>query len=59
MRVRVFSVGFVDLRKEWGDSNFRIFSQNFQFPHRRLELLEHLSFFIIYHSWHYGLIFGP
>ena len=30
---------FRDLWKEWGDSNFQIFSQNCQFHHMRLELL--------------------
>ena len=34
---------FRDLWKEWGDSNFQIFSQNCQFPHRRLESLEHFN----------------
>ena len=28
---------FQDLWKEWGDSNFQIFSQNCQFHHRLLE----------------------
>ena len=32
-----------DLRKEWGDSNFQIFSQSCQFNHRRLESLEHFN----------------
>ena len=32
---------FRDLWKEWGDSNFKIFSPNCQFHHRRLESLEH------------------
>ena len=47
---------FRDLWKEWGDSNFQIFSQNCQFHHRRLESLEHFNAFIN-HSEHYGLIF--
>ena len=51
---------FRDLWKEWGDSNFQIFSPNCQFYHRRLESLEHLNVLLfIYHSDHYGLIFGP
>ena len=33
---------FRDVWKDWGDSNFQIFSQNCQFHHRRLESLEHL-----------------
>ena len=51
---------FRDLGKEWGDSNFQIFSQNCQFHLRRLESLEHFNVLIyiyIYHSEHYGLIF--
>ena len=32
-----------DLWKEWGDSNFQIFSQNCQFHHRRLESLDHFN----------------
>ena len=48
---------FRDLWKEWGDSNFQIFSHNYQFHHRRLESLEHLMCFFIYNSEHYGLIF--
>ena len=32
-----------DLWKEWGDSNFQIFSQNCQFHHRRLVSLEHFN----------------
>ena len=40
---------FRDLWKEWGDSNFHIFSQSCQFHHRRLQLLEHFkcTFYII------------
>ena len=34
---------FRDIWKEWGDSNFQIFSQNCQFHHRQLELLEHFN----------------
>ena len=34
---------FRDLWKEWGDSNFQIFSQNCLFHHRRLESFEHFS----------------
>ena len=34
--------------KEWGDSNFQIFSQNCQFHHRRLESLEHFNVLYIY-----------
>ena len=34
---------FRDLWKEWGDSNFQIFSQNCQFHHRRMESLEHFN----------------
>ena len=34
---------FRDLWKEWGDSNFQIFSQNCQFHHRRLESLDHFN----------------
>ena len=37
------------LWKEWGDSNFQIFSQNCQFHHRRLESLEHFIVLFIYH----------
>ena len=49
---------FRDLWKEWGYSNFQIFSQNSQFPHRPLESLEHFNvFFNIYNSEHYGFIF--
>ena len=39
-----------------GDSNFKIFSQNYQSHHRRLETLEHFNVFFKYHSEHYGLI---
>ena len=52
----VLLYAFRDLWKEWGDSNFLIISQNCQFHHRWLELLEHLMCFFIYHSEHYGLI---
>ena len=48
-----------DLWKEWGDSNFQIFSQNCKFHHRRLESLVDFNVLFIYHSEHYGLIFGP
>ena len=48
---------FRDLWKEWGDSNFKIFSQNGQFHHMRLESLEHFNVIFIYHSEHYSLIF--
>ena len=47
---------FQDLWKEWGDSNFQIFSQNCKFHHRRLESLEHFNVLFIYHSQHYRLI---
>ena len=30
-----------------------------QFHHRRMESSEHLMYFFIYNSEHYGLIFGP
>ena len=50
---------FRDLWKEWGDSNFQIFSQNCQFHHRRLESLENFNVLFIYHFEHYGPIFGP
>ena len=33
----VMLYSFRDLWKEWGDSNFHIFSQNYQFHPRRLE----------------------
>ena len=48
---------FRDLWKEWGDSNFHMFSQNCQFHHRRLQSLVDFNVFFIYHSEHYGLIF--
>ena len=52
---RVMGVG-----RQQQHSNYQIFSQNCQFHHRRLELLEHFNVFIyIYHTEHYGLIFGP
>ena len=38
---------FQDLWKEWGDSNFQIFSQNCQSHRRRLESLEHLNVLFI------------
>ena len=42
---------FQDLWKEWGgDSNFQIFSQNYQFTHRQLESLEHFNVIFIYRS---------
>ena len=50
---------FRDLWKEWGHSNLQIFSQNYQFHHRRLETLEYFNVLFIYNSEHYGLIFGP
>ena len=34
---------FRDLWKEWGDSNFQIFSQNCQLHHMQLESLEHFN----------------
>ena len=34
---------FRDLWKEWGDSNFQIFSQNCQFYNMPLESLEHFN----------------
>ena len=37
MWVQLLLFAFRDLWKEWGDSNFQIFSQNCQFHHRRLE----------------------
>ena len=37
---------FRDLWKEWGDSNFQIFAQNYPFHHRRLESLEHFNVFL-------------
>ena len=48
---------FRDLWKEWGDSNFQIFSQNCQFHHRRLESLEHFKSIFRNHYEPYGLIF--
>ena len=48
---------FRDLWKEWGDSNFQIFSQNCQFRHRRLESLEHFNVLFIYHYEQDVLIF--
>ena len=57
-REEVLLIAFRELWKEWGDSNFHIFSQNCQFHHRRLESLVHFNVFlkIIYHSEHYGHI---
>ena len=39
---------FRDLWKKCGDSNFQIFSHNYQFHHRRLESLVHLNVFLLY-----------
>ena len=36
MLLSLLLFAFRDLWKEWGDSNFQIFSQNCQFHHRRL-----------------------
>ena len=59
MWVQLLLFSFRDLLKEWSDSNFQIFSHNYQFHHRRLESFEHFNVLFIYHSEHYGLIFGP
>ena len=57
---RLLLYAFRDLWKEWGDSNFQIFSHNCEFHHRRMESLEHFNvLFVIYHSEHYDIIFGP
>ena len=50
---------FRDLLKERCDSNFQIFSKNYQFHHRRQKSLEHFNVLFIYNSEHYDLIFGP
>ena len=45
--LRAFAISgmyaFRDLRNQWGDSNFHIFSQNCQFHHIWLESLEHFN----------------
>ena len=47
----VLLYSFQALWKEWGDSNFPIFSQNCQFHHMGLESLNHFNVFFNYISF--------